>query len=326
MIHVEALSKTYHVYKRQSGSLLPVHKTVRALSNATFRIGRGEIAGYIGPNGAGKSTTIKILAGILHPDTNTGYCQVDGRVPWKNRQNHVRHIGVVFGQKTQLWWDLPAADSLVLLADMYRVSRADRTERITRLRRELDLDAFIDTPVRQLSLGQRMRCELAAALVHNPPLLFLDEPSIGLDAPSKIALRNFIRWLNRENGTTIILTTHDMDDIEALAQRVLLIGKGTILFDGTMQALRRETGNRKHITIDLLKPADKLELQAYYQKHQFTVLECQSQRIVVAFDPEKIQTETALQLAIKPVSVADLAISGQPVEELVSELYARHKL
>jgi ABC-2 type transport system ATP-binding protein len=326
MIQAEELCKTYHLYKRIPGKLLRSHSTIAALTKASFTIARGEIVGYIGPNGAGKSTTIKILSGILHPDKDGGHCLVDGQVPWKNRQEHVRRIGVVFGQKTQLWWDLPAADSLDLLADMYRVSRSDRIERTQRLRRELDLDAFIDTPVRQLSLGQRMRCELAAALIHNPPLLFLDEPSIGLDAPSKIALRNFVRWLNNEYGTTIILTTHDMDDIEALAQRVLLIGKGAILFDGTMQGLRREAGNRKHIILDLQSPANPDQLQAFYREHGLELLECYQQRLVLAFDPDVLNAGTAIQLAIKPVVVADLSITFQPVEELISTLYKRHNL
>ncbi|HAP43056.1 MAG: hypothetical protein A2087_09260 [Spirochaetes bacterium GWD1_61_31] len=326
MIHVEQLSKTYTVYKRIPGSLRRQRLAVTALDGISFNVSPGEIVGYIGPNGAGKSTTIKILSGILHPDRDHGSCLVNGRVPWKNRQAHVAGIGVVFGQRTQLWWDLPAGESFGLLGDMYRVPPALSRERLARLRRELDLDGFIDTPVRQMSLGQRMRCELVAALIHNPPLLFLDEPSIGLDAPSKIALRDFIVWLNRQHGTTIILTTHDMDDIEALARRVLLIGKGRLLFDGSMAELRREASDEKRVTIDLAEPADEAALRAWYGPRGLRIVALREHRLVLAYDGSALAGTEAIAVAVQPLKVADLSLGGQPVEELIAALYARHKL
>jgi len=238
-IVAEGLCKTYHVHERAPGLkgwLRRKVRTVHALREVSFRIQRGEILGYIGPNGAGKSTTVKILSGILVPDS--GRCEVDGLVPWNDRVAHVSRIGVVFGQRTQLWWDLPIMESFDLLRDMYRISAADyRAWRDTLVER-LDLGAFLQQPVRQLSLGQRMRADLAAAMLHRPALLFLDEPTIGLDAVSKLAVRDFLREVNRQEGVTVILTTHDLDDIEALCRRVMVIGDGRILSDGTLAQLR----------------------------------------------------------------------------------------
>lgn len=195
------------------------------------------MVGYIGPNGAGKSSTIKILSGILTPDS--GSCTVDGRIPWKNRINHVRQIGVVFGQRSQLWWDVPVIDSYELLKDIYRIPEAVYRESLEELVTLLNLQELLKTPVRQLSLGQRMRCELAASLLHNPKILFLDEPTIGLDAVSKLAVREFILERNQTHKTTVILTTHDMQDIEALTNRIILIGKGKILLDGSVSLLQQ---------------------------------------------------------------------------------------
>ena len=192
-----------------------------------------KMVGYIGPNGAGKSSTIKVLSGILTPDK--GECLINGRVPWKERREHVRDIGVVFGQRSQLWWDVPVIDSFELLKDIYKIPQnayRDRKEELTEL---LKLGDILRTPTRQLSLGQRMRCEIAASLLHNPKILFLDEPTIGLDAVSKIAVRGFVQELNKKYNTTVILTTHDMQDIEALTNRIMLIGKGRLLLDGSLE-------------------------------------------------------------------------------------------
>lgn len=216
------------------------YEEIHALHHVSFTIGDGEMVGYMGPNGAGKSSTIKILSGILTPDS--GSCVIDGLVPWKERIKHVSRIGVVFGQRSQLWWDIPVIDSFELLRDIYRVDRQQYRRNLDELTALLQLDELLRTPTRQLSLGQRMRCEIAASLIHSPSILFLDEPTIGLDAVSKLAVREFVRRQNKEHGTTVILTTHDMQDIQALAQRIILIGRGRILLDGSLDDIRCEGG------------------------------------------------------------------------------------
>ncbi len=244
MIEVSHLQKTFRVARRDEGFQNAVkalfrreYQEIHALNDLSFSIGEGEMVGYIGPNGAGKSSTIKVLSGVLTPDS--GRCVVDGRVPWKQRVKHVCQIGVVFGQRSQLWWDVPVADSFALLKDIYKIPDALYRKNVAELTELLDLSELLRTPTRQLSLGQRMRCEIAASLLHSPKILFLDEPTIGLDAVSKLAVRDFVKRLNRERKTTVLLTTHDMQDIEALASRVLLIGKGKILLDGTLDDIRR---------------------------------------------------------------------------------------
>ncbi|MDD5897018.1 MAG: ABC transporter ATP-binding protein [Clostridia bacterium] len=243
MIQVHHLCKTYRVSRREGGLKQAIKalgrrqtQEIRALDDLSFTIGDGEIVGYIGPNGAGKSSTIKVLSGILVPDS--GQCLVNGRIPWKQRRQHVAEIGVVFGQRSQLWWDVPVTDSFSLLKDIYRVEDNRYCRNVEELTELLDLGDLLRTPARQLSLGQRMRCEIAASLLHNPRVLFLDEPTIGLDAVSKLAVRSFIQQLNRTHGITVLLTTHDMQDIEALATRILLIGHGRLLLDGSFDDVR----------------------------------------------------------------------------------------
>ena len=244
MIQAEHLQKTFRVRKRNAGFKNAAkaffsreYEEIHALNDVSFRIEDGEAVGYIGPNGAGKSSTIKILSGILTPDSGT--CVIDGRVPWKDRRAHVSQIGVVFGQRSQLWWDVPVIDSFELIRDIYAVTEDVYKRNLRDLADLLNLSELLKTPARSLSLGQRMRCEIAASLLHDPRILFLDEPPIGLDAGSKIAGREFVLDMNKRRGTTVILTTHDMQDVEALAQRVLLIGKGRILLDGTLDDIRR---------------------------------------------------------------------------------------
>jgi len=245
MITMQHVRKTYKVSKRDAGfsSALKAlfHKEyeyIHALDDVSFTISDGEMVGYIGPNGAGKSSTIKILSGILTPEEGT--CIINGVIPWKNRIEHVRNIGVVFGQRTQLWWDVPVLDSFELLKEIYKIDTPSYKHNLEQLTDMLRLSGLLKTPVRQLSLGQRMRCEIAASLLHDPGILFLDEPTIGLDAVSKLAVRDFILKLNHEKNTTVILTTHDMQDIEALTDRIILIGKGKILLDGTIENIRRD--------------------------------------------------------------------------------------
>ena len=261
MITLEHVRKTYKVSKRDAGFLSACqslfrkeYELIHALDDVSFTISDGEMVGYIGPNGAGKSSTIKILSGILTPEEGT--CLINGLIPWKNRIEHVRNIGVVFGQRSQLWWDVPVMDSFELLKEIYRVDKHSYLHTLEELTDMLNLAELLKTPVRQLSLGQRMRCEIAASLLHNPKILFLDEPTIGLDAVSKLAVRDFILKLNKEKNTTVILTTHDMQDIEALTNRIILIGKGSILLDGTIEDIKAS-----HQSTDEA-------LAAFYRSHQ----------------------------------------------------------
>ena len=242
-IMMRDIKKCFRVYERPEGkwgllrgAFTRSVRRVQALDGIGFDIGEGELVGYIGPNGAGKSTTVKVMSGILTPDG--GECVIMGNTPWKNRVAHVSQIGVVFGQRSQLWWDVPVADSFDVLKDIYAITPADYKARLSELTGMLGVENLLKTPARQLSLGQRMRCELVAALLHRPKILFLDEPTIGLDAVSKLALRAFLKEENRESGVTMLLTTHDMDDIEALCDRVMVIGHGRLLYDGRLRGLQ----------------------------------------------------------------------------------------
>lgn len=261
MITMENVCKSYKIAKRNAGFkeackalLRREYEEVHALRDVSFTINDGEMVGYIGPNGAGKSSTIKILSGILTPDS--GQCLVDGRVPWKNRIQHVAQIGVVFGQRSQLWWDVPVIDSFELLKDIYSISGHTYRLNLEELTELLNLEELLRTPARQLSLGQRMRCEVAASLLHSPRILFLDEPTIGLDAVSKLAVREFIKKQNEVHGTTVILTTHDMQDIEALTNRIILIGKGQILMDGTLNDIKKGDANIDETIAELYRTYD----------------------------------------------------------------------
>jgi ABC-2 type transport system ATP-binding protein len=320
-IVVEGLRKSYRVAERRTGSfaslrgfLRPRYRTIDALAGVSFSMERGELVGYIGPNGAGKSTTVKMLAGILVPDG--GRIEVLGRVPWRERVAHVARIGVVFGQRTQLWWDLPVLDSFELLRDIYRVGPADYRRALDELVAMLELAPLLAVPVRQLSLGQRMRCDLAAALLHAPELLFLDEPTIGLDAVSKLAVRRFIQRLNQERGVTVILTTHDMDDIESLCSRVLLLADGQLLSDGPLTALRAQVTDERWLIVDLQDPAAEIEDPAA------EVIRREGDRVTLRFDPAAVSTAELIGRVTARYPVRDLLVQHPPIEEIIARLYA----
>jgi len=324
MIVVEHICKTFRVAKRKPGFGQAVralfsreYETVHALDNISFTIKDGEMVGYIGPNGAGKSTTIKIMCGVLTPDS--GICDIDGRIPWKDRIPHVRDIGVVFGQRSQLWWDVPVIDSFELIRDIYRVEHGEYKQTLDELVTLLDLSELLKTPTRSLSLGQRMRCEIAASLLHNPKTLFLDEPTIGLDAVSKIAVRGFIKKLNAERGTTVILTTHDMQDIEALTERILLIGKGRILLDGSLEELKQRSSRRKKMIIEYNGNRPVLS-------DHIAIIAQKEGRIVVETDPAVLSVSDAIASISAQVDVLDISVSGISSEEIVAALYKEFQI
>jgi len=318
-IVVENLVKTYRIAERQpglGGALRGLvhrhHRTLHALNGISFTLDQGELVGYIGPNGAGKSTTVKVLSGILVPDS--GRCHVLGRVPWLERIEHVRRIGVVFGQRTQLWWDLPVVESFDLLRSIYKVAQNDYKDRLDELVSLLDLTQLLDVPVRQLSLGQRMRCDLTASLLHGPELLFLDEPTIGLDAVSKLAVRDFVKRLNRERGTTVILTTHDMDDIEALCKRIMVIGEGNILSDGSLEDLRATVSSERDLIVDLEREAEVTDPDA-------RLVHREGHRVHLRFDPRRVSAPELISRITARHSVRDLFVENPPIEEIIAQLY-----
>jgi ABC-2 type transport system ATP-binding protein len=309
-IIVENLVKHFTV--SSGGFLRRESKTVKALDGISLSVKSGEVVGYIGPNGAGKSTTVKILSGILVPDS--GKVTVSGRVPWRERQAHVAKIGVVFGQRSQLWWDLPVIESFALLREIYAVPKEQHVQTQAELIEKLDIGSFLKTPVRQLSLGQRMRCELAASLLHRPEILFLDEPTIGLDAISKLAVREFIGRLACEHGVTVLLTTHDMDDIEALCSRVLVIGGGKILLDGPLETLRTHVTQERWLVIEThdLLPA---------LPEGVSVLRTEGERITLRFDPEKIAVAALIARLSESIALRDLFVQNPPIEEVIARFY-----
>lgn len=325
MIEVENLNKTFKVVKRGAGvgsaikSLFkPEYSTIKALENISFTIDEGEIVGYIGPNGAGKSTTIKIISGVLVPDS--GKCSILGNTPWQDRIEHVKNIGVVFGQRSQLWWDVPVIDSFHLLKDIYKVSDKNFKNNLELLTTTLDLSSILNTPVRQLSLGQRMRCEIGASLLHNPKILFLDEPTIGLDAVSKLSVRNFIKTINKEKKVTVILTTHDMNDIEALAERIILIGKGKILLDGTLTELKSRFNSFKTLTVDFNESLKDIDIEGT------TVISKDKERLTLAVDLEKIKVSQVIGILSEKLDIIDVTVENRPIEEIIVDLYKEYEI
>jgi len=324
MITLNKINKTFRVAKRQAGFGRAVkalfsreYETIHALNDISFSIADGEMVGYIGPNGAGKSTTIKIMCGILTPDN--GSCDIDGRTPWRERTAHVREIGVVFGQRSQLWWDVPIIDSFELIRDIYKVDEKLFKNNLDELTELLGLQELLKTPTRTLSLGQRMRCEIAASLLHSPKILFLDEPTIGLDAVSKIAVRQFIKKLNAERGTTVILTTHDMQDIEALTERILLIGKGRILLDGSLAELKKRFSESKTLVVEYNGNAPEIS-------DGMTFTEAKEGRLVIALDPTVLSVSDAIARLAAQTEILDVSVSGVTSEEMVAALYKEYSI
>ena len=292
-------------------------RSVTAVRDVSFSIGRGEIVGYIGPNGAGKSTTIKMLTGILVP--SSGSATVAGHVPWEDRRGLASKIGVVFGQRTQLWWDLPLSESLELLRYMYRVP-ADRFARnYTAAIDLLDLGSFLDTPVRQLSLGQRIRGDLAAALLHEPPILYLDEPTIGLDLVAKTRIRDYLTGLNRETGVTILLTTHDLADIERLCGRIIVIDRGRIMYDGELQTLRQRYGPASQLIVDFDDVPERVSDAGL--NRGITVVGQEGPRVRFGFSRDALSATQVLQSVSSLGSVRDMAIEEPAIEDVIGNLY-----
>ena len=313
-IEVNGLKKTFTVRKkREKGKLFRDRQTVEALKGISFSVEKGELVGYIGPNGAGKSTTVKILSGILTPDG--GEATVGGRIPWRERTEYVRHIGVVFGQRSQLWWDVPIIDSFSLLKDIYRLSETDYRQRLGELKEALQLEEFMRTPLRLLSLGQRMRAELCGSLLHRPELLFLDEPTIGLDAVSKLALRDFLKWENRENGTTIMLTTHDMEDIAALCQRVMVLGHGQKLFDGRLPDLleKFDTVRTANVRYEALPPELHLPEGADFTR--------KDNELNLTYSPSKLPTAALLSELQKAGTIREMTLQPENIDHLIAAMY-----
>ena len=313
-IEVRELKKTFTVRKkREKGKLFREKQTVEALKGVSFEVQKGELVGYIGPNGAGKSTTVKILSGILTPDG--GEALVGGRVPWRERKEYVRHIGVVFGQRSQLWWDVPIIDSFSLLKDIYRIPAADYEARLKELTEALQLEEFMRTPLRLLSLGQRMRAELCGSLLHRPELLFLDEPTIGLDAVSKLALRDFLKWENSEHGTTVMLTTHDMEDIEALCSRVMVLGHGRKLFDGRLPDLLEQYDTVRTVIVKYASPVSELTLPVGAEATR------NENEISITYSPAKLPTASLLAALQEAGIITEMTLQPEKIDHLIAAMY-----
>ncbi len=325
IIEVEDLSKEFKVYRHRQGFMGSFvnlfsrqHAVVRAVDHINFKIRRGEIVGYIGPNAAGKSTTIKMLTGILVP--TSGGLRVNGRVPHEQRKENARRIGVVFGQRTHLWFDLPVEESFELLRHIYRIPMEQYRANLELFNDVLELHNFFQTPVRQLSLGQRMRADIAAALLHDPDVLFLDEPTIGLDVVAKERIRQFIREINQERQVTVLLTTHDLSDVEKLCERVILIDHARILFDGKLTAIRSLIPRERLLIVDYAERYPNVELRhtviAYHE----------NMRVHYRFSPDNISITDLISEILERFKIMDLSIQEPEIEEIVRLIYERKVL
>jgi ABC-2 type transport system ATP-binding protein len=313
LIDVRDLERTFVVRKRARG-LRRVATTISAVHDLTFTIEPGEMVGYIGPNGAGKSTTIKMLTGILVP--TSGHLRVKGLEPRRDRLELARRMGVVFGQRTTLWWDLPLRDSFDLLQKIYRTDPQRHRANLAEFVELLALGDLLDTPVRQLSLGQRMRGDITAALLHDPEILYLDEPTIGLDVVSKGRLREFLRTLNTERGTTLLLTTHDLQDIEALCRRVIVIDRGTAVYDGTLTGLHQQGGSTRTLVVDLVDERPPIAVRGA------VVRRVEGPRQWLAF-PADASAAPIVSAVVAAYDVADLSVQEPDIEDVIRELYSR---
>ena len=325
IIIADRLAKSFAVKRHRAGAFGALRSLVdrepgtsfTAVDNISFEIGRGEMVGYIGPNGAGKSTTIKMLTGILVP--SSGSATVAGLTPWESRKQLAQRIGVVFGQRTQLWWDLALIDSLELLRHMYRVPDERFRLNLDHARELLGLDEFLKTPVRQLSLGQRMRGDLAAALLHDPEILYLDEPTIGLDIVAKARIREFLAALNRDRQVTVLLTTHDLADIEHLCRRIIVIDHGQVMYDGDLEALRTRFGGRRHIIVDFDQDPDP-SITAL-DNGDIAIVGQEGPRVRIAFDRAAITAPELLGRAGRYGQVRDMSIEEPQIEDVIRQMY-----
>ena len=324
-IIVKNLNKTFKILQRDSG-LINAFKTlikreykyIKAVDNISFNIEKGEIVGYIGPNGAGKSTTIKMLTGILKPDS--GEIKVDGFNPFNDRVKYVKNIGVVFGQKSQLWWDIPVEDSFLLLKDIYKIKDKEYEKNKKELIELLNLKDILKTPVRQLSLGQRMRCEIAASLLHNPKILFLDEPTIGLDAISKMQVRKFIKEINKKKKVTIILTSHDMNDIEALTNRIIVIGHGKKLYDGSLNDIKKNFNKNKQVEIFFKSLSNNLKIK------DVEVIKKEKNKVLLNVDMAKNTISNVIREYSKICEIEDVNVLPSNIDDVIIKLYKEYNL
>ena len=320
IITVEHLSKHFKVYRRRTGfwgnlssTVSRKHDVVKAVDDVNFSLERGELVGYIGANGAGKSTTIKMLTGILVP--TSGHIDVMGLTPYRRRKENTRRIGVVFGQRTQLWWDLPVIDSFELLKHIYEIPQNLYKQNLEFFSELLQLQPFLSTPVRRLSLGQRMRCDLTAALLHNPEILYLDEPTIGLDVVAKEQVRQFLRQVNAERQVTVILTTHDLNDVEKVCQRLIIIDSGKIIYDGGIDALKERYGKTRMLIVDLAQAYSDIQLEGVDLTRR------DGNRIWLAFDRDIISASEVIAQLTARYEIQDLTISEPEIEEIVRRIY-----
>ena len=331
MIYAENLRKEFKKTIKEPGIkgsvkalFKPKKEIVKAVDGITFDVPKGEILGFIGPNGAGKSTVIKMLTGILMP--TSGYCRINGQIPQENRKNYVKEIGVVFGQRTQLWWDLALRETYAVLKEIYDVPDDRYQKRMAFLNEVLELDDFITSPVRTLSLGQRMRADIAAALLHSPKVLFLDEPTIGLDVVVKENIRNAIMKINAEEGTTVILTTHDLADIELLCERIVMVDKGKKVFDGAISKLKHDFGDVRTLHFELVNAPD-IKLLDYKRRFKLSDddigVEHDKSNVTVRFNTAAVSVENIISYTLSTVHVKDLNIKDVEIEEIIKRLYRR---